>query len=53
MLPSTDICILSVLIVIFLYLLERNYSFARSAEKDLLYGLSGKTACMFRVRVKC
>lgn len=50
--PSTDICILSVLSCYFFALLERSYSFARSAEKDLLYGLSGKTACMLGLGVR-
>ena len=51
--PSTDICILSVLsCYFFLHLLERSYSFAGSAEKDLLYGLSGKTACMLGLGIR-
>lgn len=39
-------------LLFFLHLLERSYSFARSAEKDLLYGLSGKTACMLGLGVR-
>lgn len=39
-------------LLFFLHLLERSYSFARSAEKDLLYGLSGKTACMLGLGIR-